>query len=218
MRLISAGRKISHTRFQSEAAGFTLVELLIAMVLGLIVLGALISVFIVQNEHYAQQEQIVEIQEYARAGMQIMVSDLRMAGYDPTGEAGAGIVTAEDKKINFTFDFTGGESDGINNDGDAYTDEDDESIYPDESTDDSNEDITYEYFDTSDEIKRNGTVFIENVDSLTFSYFDASGTQLSDPVPVNAIRKISIQIETITKNRKTKKTLTSDVVPRNLGL
>ncbi|MCG6535747.1 MAG: prepilin-type N-terminal cleavage/methylation domain-containing protein, partial [Syntrophales bacterium LBB04] len=36
--------------------GFTLVELIIAMAVGLIVLGAVYSVFTLQNKHFANQE------------------------------------------------------------------------------------------------------------------------------------------------------------------
>lgn len=206
----------------SDKHGFTLLDLLIGMVIGLIVLGAVISVFIIQNQYYAEQDQIVEMHENARAAMQIMVGDLRMAGYDPTGNAGAGIIFADGIKINFTRDITGGESDGIDNDGDGTTDEADESIYPDEETNDSNEDITYEYIEEVAgepiyEIKRNGTVLIENVNSFALVYFGDSGL-LSVPIPVNNIRRITIQIETGTRDGKHNKKLTSNVVPRNLGL
>lgn len=185
-------------RSEADTNGFTLVELLIGMVLGLIVLGAFISVFIIQNRHYAEQEQIVEMQEYARAGIQMMVSDLLMAGYNPTGISNVGIVSVGTGSIQFTTD--------INGDGDI---------------DDSNENVTYAFDTVDNQITRKGTAadtanpLVENINSLIFTCYDASGGTTTTPAD---IRKISIKITATTKNGDRTKTLTSDVVPRNLGL
>src|SRR3972149_2029044 len=66
------------------ASGFTMVELIIAMAIGLIILGALYSVFTMQNRTLSIQEQITEMQQNARLGMEIMLRDIQMAGYNPT--------------------------------------------------------------------------------------------------------------------------------------
>ena len=170
------------------------------MVLGLIVLGAFISVFIIQNRHYDEQEQIVEMHEYARTGIQMMVSDLLMAGYNPTGISNVGIVSVGTGSIQFTTD--------INGDGDI---------------DDSNENVTYAFDTVDNQITRKSTAadtanpLVENIDSLIFCYNDDPLPCLSPPPPAD-IRKISIKITATTKNGDRTKTLTSDVVPRNLGL
>jgi type IV pilus assembly protein PilW len=65
------------------ARGFTIIELVIAMAIGMVVLGALYSLFSVQNRTFLLQEQIVEMQQNARSGMEIMLRDMRMAGYNP---------------------------------------------------------------------------------------------------------------------------------------
>ena len=71
--------------------GFTLIELLIGMLVGLIVLGALASTFIIQSKSYDVQEQLAEMVQTARAAMDMISREVRMAGYDPS-LASTGIV------------------------------------------------------------------------------------------------------------------------------
>jgi prepilin-type N-terminal cleavage/methylation domain-containing protein len=61
--------------------GFTLVELLIAMALALIIIGSLASSFVSQRKSYAIQEQIAEMNQNARAAMDMMSRDIMMTGY-----------------------------------------------------------------------------------------------------------------------------------------
>ena len=65
------------------ARGFTLVEMLIAMAVGLVVLGAMYSTFTIQQKTFANQEEIVAMQQSVRAGMDMMAREIGMAGYDP---------------------------------------------------------------------------------------------------------------------------------------
>ncbi|HDZ90623.1 MAG TPA: prepilin-type N-terminal cleavage/methylation domain-containing protein [Deltaproteobacteria bacterium] len=61
--------------------GFTLLELLIAMAIALVVITSIASAFISQRKTYAVQEQISEMQQNARAAMDIMSREIRMTGY-----------------------------------------------------------------------------------------------------------------------------------------
>ena len=61
--------------------GFTLLELLIAMAIALVVITSIASAFISQRKTYAMQEQISEMQQNARAAMDIMSREIRMTGY-----------------------------------------------------------------------------------------------------------------------------------------
>ncbi|MBW2568666.1 MAG: prepilin-type N-terminal cleavage/methylation domain-containing protein, partial [Deltaproteobacteria bacterium] len=70
---------------KNRESGFTLVELLISMTIGLIILTALSSTFLMQRKIYDVQEQMVEMVQTARAAMDMMTREIRMAGYDPTG-------------------------------------------------------------------------------------------------------------------------------------
>lgn len=61
--------------------GLTLVELMIALTLGLIVIGALAAIFIANNRSYHQNEAIAILQDNARFAMDSLGRDLAMAGY-----------------------------------------------------------------------------------------------------------------------------------------
>lgn len=71
---------MSRPRSKAEA-GFTLVELLIAMAISGIMLGSMFSFFIVQRRYLAAQEQVTEMLQNARAAMDMVVEDVRLAGY-----------------------------------------------------------------------------------------------------------------------------------------
>lgn len=61
-------------------AGFGLIELMVAMVLGLLVLGAAIAVFQSNQRSFSANEGQNRIQEGARAGFEMMTRDIRAAG------------------------------------------------------------------------------------------------------------------------------------------
>ena len=71
---------MSHPRYKHEV-GFTLVELLIATAISGVMLGAMISFFVVQRQYLGAQEQVTEMLQNARAAMDMMVDDIRLAGY-----------------------------------------------------------------------------------------------------------------------------------------
>ena len=62
--------------------GITLIELLIAFVMCAIVIGGIYRVYIAQTRAYTVQDQVVEVQQNIRSAMEILLRDLRMAGYD----------------------------------------------------------------------------------------------------------------------------------------
>lgn len=75
------------------AAGFTLVELLVALAVGSIVMAAVMTAFLSQHNTYLAQGQVVEMQQNARVALDLLELDIRSAGYDPNN-LGAGITTA----------------------------------------------------------------------------------------------------------------------------
>jgi type IV pilus assembly protein PilW len=62
--------------------GVTLIELLIALVICGMVAAGIYQVFIAQSKAYTVQEQVTEVQQSVRSAMEIMLRDLRMAGFD----------------------------------------------------------------------------------------------------------------------------------------
>jgi type IV pilus assembly protein PilW len=81
--------------------GFTLVELLIAMLVGGIVMAAVMTSFQSQHNTYLAQDQVVEMQQNARVAMDLLVRDIRSAGFDPNN-LGAGITVAGAQTLSFT--------------------------------------------------------------------------------------------------------------------
>jgi type IV pilus assembly protein PilW len=62
--------------------GVTLIELLIALVICGMVAAGIYQVFIAQSKTYTVQDQVTEVQQSVRSAMEILLRDLRMAGYD----------------------------------------------------------------------------------------------------------------------------------------
>lgn len=65
--------------FHSE--GFTLTELMVAMVIGLLLMGGLVTLMVNSKKNYAQQDYSARLQENARFAVQFLSYDIRMAGY-----------------------------------------------------------------------------------------------------------------------------------------
>jgi type IV pilus assembly protein PilW len=140
--------------------GFTMVELLVAMVVALLALGAIYSTLLNQHKSYVVQEETSAMNQNLRIALFYMQREIRMAGCDPTGNANARIKTANATSINFTEDV-GGDLDGSDSDGD---------------TDDANEDITY-CLKANNLVKNTGggkQMVVQNIDALDFVYLDGS--------------------------------------------
>ncbi|WP_460455891.1 prepilin-type N-terminal cleavage/methylation domain-containing protein [Arenimonas alkanexedens] len=80
---------ISHIvhRPQRGQAGFSLIELMIAMILGLLVVAAAGGVFISNKRVYNAAETLGRIQENGRVAFELMSRDVREAGGNPCGSA-----------------------------------------------------------------------------------------------------------------------------------
>lgn len=61
--------------------GLTLVELMVALTVGLILVGAVIAVFIANNGLYSTNKAVAQIQENGRFALSFLDDDIRMAGY-----------------------------------------------------------------------------------------------------------------------------------------
>ncbi len=94
-------------RLLSKNTGFSLIELLIAMVLTGIVSVAVFSLFISQNRSFDVQEQRVALHQNLRAAMEIMQRDLRMAGFDPTGADNFLVTDVRNRDQAFVLDPNG---------------------------------------------------------------------------------------------------------------
>ena len=197
----------------SRQKGFTLVELIIATAVTLVVLAAIFMTYKSQQDSYVSQEQVAEMQQNLRAAFYMMARDVRMAGYDPTGVAGAGMVAANANNINFTMDITGGESDGNNNDGDGQIDEADEH-YNGVITD-IGDDITYSL--AGGNLVRNdlsgNQIVANNIDWLDFEYLDWQGNVTATLTEIR-----SVQITLVARAGRTDRAFTNNLTYQNQQL
>ena len=66
---------------KTNAKGFTLVEILIAMMIGLFLLAGVLQIFINSKQSYRMQEALARLQESGRFALDFLDRDIRMAGY-----------------------------------------------------------------------------------------------------------------------------------------
>lgn len=148
--------------------GFTLAELLIGLFVSAVVMTTILSAYYSQNKSYAVQEQVAAMVQNLRAAMDIMIREIRMAGYDPTGTANAGIVTANTTSITITEDLDG-----------------DGSVAGDEN-------ITYALADSDgdgdNDLERNNNLIAENIDALDFLYLDETNNPTAVPSEIRAVQ------------------------------
>jgi len=69
----------------SPQRGMTLIEMMISMLLGLIVVGGVVGIFIANSETHRRTDDLARIQENARVAMQLIGRSMREAGGNPCG-------------------------------------------------------------------------------------------------------------------------------------
>lgn len=155
--------------------GFTLVELMVSMGIGMVILAAVTTTFMSQTRIYNAQEQINEMQQNARGALDILSRELKMAGYKPNG-GGFNGVTYSTTQLRVQAD--------LNSDGAIST----------SST--ANEQITYAFDNGNQQITRavgsgSAQILAEHISAFTFNYLDSAGAATT--VSAN-IRQVSITI------------------------
>lgn len=84
MNTVSATPKVRYL-LRAHVAGFSLVELMVAMVLGLLVSGSAVGIFISNRQANRATDSLSRIQENARTAFELMARDVREAGGNPCG-------------------------------------------------------------------------------------------------------------------------------------
>lgn len=87
--------------------GFTLVDILVGLAMASVLMVAMVSLFTTIGRSYTTQNVSAEAQQIARAGVELMVQEIRMSGLDPTGSANAAIVNNFDIASGFHEDHDG---------------------------------------------------------------------------------------------------------------
>jgi type IV pilus assembly protein PilW len=159
--------------------GFTLVELMVSMSIGMVILAAVTTTFMSQTRIYNAQEQINEMQQNARGALDIITREVKMAGYKPNG-GGFNGVTYSTTQLMIQAD--------LDSDGAIST----------SST--ANEQIRYVFDSANQRITRavgsgSAQVIAEHISAFTFSYLDTNGTTTTVTAD---IRQVSISITALT--------------------
>jgi len=135
------------------------------------------------------------IQQNARVGVEFMVQDIRQAGLDPLGAAGAGMVAISNTSIQFTAD--------LNFDGDV---------------DDSLENMTYSLNNGRlEQTNHLGTEpLLDNVTNLNFTYLDEDDTTTVVPAEVKSVIISLTMRRPAGRDRRVERTYATQVRCRNL--
>lgn len=186
------------------AAGFTLVELMIALFISGLVMAAVASVYTAQTRSYSQHDDVAGIQQNLRGALAILPMEIRLAGCDPEETKTPGILEATRTNFRFTMDIRGDAANLNSGDGDV---------------DDPGENIAFGFRNTID-TNNNGIVdnggadwsgtaplgrhtgsgalnlqpLAENIEALEFNYILANGTPSLTPINLNEIRSIQVSI------------------------
>ena len=194
LRLGNRPRGLSH-------AGFSMIELMIVIGILAILFTFMYKGFERLNRYYTAENVKASTQQSARIGVEMMVQDIRLAGLNPLGTAGAGIVAATATSIHFTAD--------ANFDGDVL---------------DPFEDITFALNGTLlQQTNHLGTeTLLADVNTLALTYLDDTGTAI--PTADLATRRADIRTVGITlavnrpagRDGTVSRTYTTQVRCRNL--
>lgn len=187
-------------------AGFTLVELMIALFVSALVMAAVISIYIAQTRSYSELDDVVNIQQDLRGALIILPLEIRLAGSDPTESNIPGIISASRTNFQFTMDIRGNAVTANNGDGDVNdTDEniafglgagiDTLPIGGNGIVDGGNAD----WSTTSSLGRQTGGAggyqpLADNIEALEFNYILDDGTTSLTPANPSQIRSVQVSI------------------------
>lgn len=190
--------------------GFTLIEMVVALGLSLVTVGAVYTLYVSELKAQYVREDRLEMQQQARVVMDVISRELLMAGYDPRGVNHDGDLTNDFQGISYDSGRLIIKAD-LNGNGSIV---------------DANESIIF-VFDASTQTLRRNTgggnqPFGENIESFMVEYFDQGGNPTVDSV---SIQQVKITVTARTKDPDLNYapnggyrtvTLQSRLTPRNL--
>ena len=187
-----------------RSAGFTLVEVLMCIAILSVLFGTIYRTFDTFNRSYANENVKAGVQQKSRIGIDLMARDVRLAGLDPLGSAGAGFnpTNTNTSSVQFTAD--------LNYDGDL-ADPFEDMIYAlngnllQQTTDLGSGPVT--------------ATLLDNVTALTFTYLDQADNLLPEPIAADQSRTVIISLTMQRPARRAgtvSRTYTSRVRCRNL--
>ncbi|MGB0910898.1 MAG: PilW family protein [Nitrospirales bacterium] len=198
------------TEFNNQ--GFTLIEVVIALALSVITVGAIYTIYLGQVKSEIVREDKLDMQQHARVAMDLIVRELNMAGYDPRH-------VNQDENLNNDFD-------GI-----AYHPTQlvvKADLNGNGSPTDSNESIQFSHDPITFTLRRDTgggrQPLAEHVEKFSIKYFDHTGQITTNS---QQIRQIELHLKARTERPDPRYplnggyrtfTLQARITPRNLGL
>ena len=206
-----------HNPLKSSRSGFSLVELMIAMVIAIVSLGAIYGVFASVQKSSTSNEVTARVMQNLRTSVDFMESDIRMAGLDRFGTAAAGIEVATATNLRFTADRNMNGTIDTTDLSDGLQEQDLERI-------------TYIYDAANKRLRQclsEGTAnawdtVAENVENFSFIYFDANNNQIPFPISDNLLIRF-IEVSITVRNPAGRaddvsRTITKRIFCRNLSM
>ena len=166
-------RPLDHLTSPARENGFTMIELLLVIGVISILLGAIFSWFDNTGRFYKNENTKAGTQQSTRFGMETLIQDIQLAGLNPLGVPGAGLIVATATAIQIASD--------LNFDGDFS---------------DPFENTTYALNGSRLEQTNHlgAETLVDNVSSLGFTYFDGNGALIPEPVNIPDIRSVGISL------------------------
>jgi type II secretion system protein J len=203
---------------KKREAAFALVELMVAIAIISLALGAIYSVFASVTKSSTGNEVSAQVLQNLRTSLGFMEQDIRMAGLDRFATAHAGVEEATETSFRFTADRN---MDGLINEADLSNGIQEVDL----------ERITYSFDAANQRLRQclsEGTpqaswdTVADHVVDLRFQYFDKDETLLSFPITdLTAIRSVMVSL-TIRQasgfHREVTKALSKKIFCRNLSM
>jgi type IV pilus assembly protein PilW len=188
--------------------GLTIIELMVALCLVAVLSLAVFGLMANLRRSYTTQNVAADVQESARAAIDYMAQDIRMAGYDPNAKADARIEAMTATGLRFTSDRNGNS----------------------EIEEIERERVTFTYDSANRRLLQTlyeGTavaateILLGNVNAAAFSYFDQAGTEITDMAEVGEVRTVEIMLtveQPAGRDDPVQRTYSTRVKCRNMGL
>ncbi|MHB9119599.1 MAG: PilW family protein [Burkholderiales bacterium] len=91
---------MKRTSYSRAQGGFTLIELMIAVTIGLFVMLGVLEIFLNTSKINRNQDNLSHLQETGRFATEFLSRDIRMAGYPKVGFSGTAVVGADGGGLN----------------------------------------------------------------------------------------------------------------------
>ena len=198
-----------YKQYTAGIAGFSLLELVVGLAIASIAMLAVVSVFTTLTRSYTTQTASAGLQQKARAGLDYMAQNIRMAGLNPKRLSSAGIISADADSIEFNLDRN------LNG---ALENKDEEHMrFSYDSAERQIDEELYTGFGN-----QASHPLVGDVTELRFNYYDSNGDLLGAAPDVAEIRTVEIFVTVQQRPGRERqplsRTYSSRVICRNLGL